>query len=506
MNRNHNVRIKCLLMSFFLMLSLAGCDQLPHLISSVRRDALLINEVVTSNQLSFQDPVYGSPDWIELYNSSDENVHLGSYYITDNVEASQKAFRLPDVDLAPGEYYLIYASNKNGPKNTGFSLKKSGETITLLDTHMEEISSLSVPALIRDVSFARRADGSYGYCDLPTPGEANAGVITDIRPASSQLISELEPEPELQNTYRSPDVWITEVVSKNKTSLSADGCEDCGEWVELYNPNSTSVSLSGFTLTDDALDVQRQNFPEIELMPGQYLIVCCGRKPCTAGEHVRVDLGLSSEGEQLYLFDSNGNLLDQVAFPALLSDTSWSKGPDGNWGFCIHPTPGKGASAAELRENLAPQQVQEPFKTLCINEVLDHNLSSILDEDGDRSGFVELYNGGEDTIRLAGWFLSDNKEKPSKWAFPDISIAPGSYLLVFLSGKDRTGKELHASFSIRDGETLMLYNAFELEYDALLIPETSGNVSVGRDVSGKTVFYSHPTPLEENGYPLTTGK
>ena len=506
MNRDYKMRIKCLLLSVILMLPLAACDRLDRFISSVQKDALLINEVVTSNQLSFQDPIYGSPDWIELYNSSDAVINLGSYYITDNVEAPQKAFRLPDVDLAPGECYLLYASNKSGPKNTGFSLKKTGETITLLDTHMEEVISLRVPALIRDVSFARRADGTYGYCDLPTPGETNSGMITDTLPVSSQLMIEPEPEPEAEDTSKSPDIWITELVSKNSKSLSADGCDGCGEWVELYNPNSTPVSLSGFTLTDDAEDALRQNFPEIELPPEQYLIVCCGRKSCTVNEHVRIDLGLSSDGEQIFLFDNHGNLLDQVEFPALSKDTSWAKGPDGNWGFCLDPTPGKDTAAEDLRTDLSPRKVAEPFRTVYINEVLDHNLGSILDEDGDRCGFVELFNGGEDTVDLNGWFLSDNEKKLTKWAFPDIVIAPGTYLLVFLSGKDRTGKELHASFSIRDGETLFLYNSADLEYDAIPIPETSGNVSVGRDASGQAVFYSHPTPLEENGYPLPNGK
>ena len=63
-----------------------------------------------------------------------------------------------------------------------------------------------------------------------------------------------------------------------------------------------------------------------------------------------------------------------------------------------------------------------------------------------------------------------------------------------------------ASFSLRAGETLVLYDSVGRRYDALLIPETAENVSIGRDENGAVVFYSHPTPLEENGNPIPTGK
>ncbi len=492
-----------------LLLPLFGCETAEELLATPQRGALIISEVVASNQLSLQDEVYGSPDWVELWNASGESIHLGSYYITDNLEAPQKAFQLPAVDLKPGEYYLLYASKKGGENCMGFSLKKAGETLTLLDAHMEEISSLQVPALIRDVSYARRPDGSYGFCDLPTPGAANEGSIADVLPQSSQLIQEEEPPEEVvEEPPRSLDILITEIVAKNESSLMAEGCDGCTEWVELFNPNPVAVSLAGFTLTDDVTETDRHNFPETELGSGEFLIVCCGRKGCTVESHVRVDVGLSAQGEELYLYDGSGYLLDRVAFPALDADVSWAKRQDGSWGYCIHPTPGKGPREADILDafSQAPEPMADPFQTVYINEAIYRNTRSILDKDGDRSDFAELYNGGESAVSLKGWYLSDDPAKLTKWALPDVSIAPGGYLLIFLSGKDEVGEELHASFSLRAGETLTLYDSAARRYDALLIPETEENVSIGRDASGRTVFYSHPTPLEENGNPLPTGK
>ncbi len=497
-------RILCLLTVGCVLLTLPGCDRLEKLLAAPPKDALVINEVVTSNQLSLRDQVYGSPDWIELCNVSRQSIQLGTYYITDNVAAPQKAFRLPDVSLASGDCYLLYANNKNGPDCIGFSLKKSGETLTLLDAHMEPVSSLEVPALIRDVSYARRSDGSYGYCDLPTPGAANGENILESMPLSSQLVK--EPEEETLEKPRSLDILITEVVSRNDASLAAPGCDGCTEWVELYNPNDTPVSLAGFTLTDDMNDTERHNFPETELASGQFLIVCCGRKACTAAEHVRVDIGLSARGEELYLFDANGYLLSQVSFPALDQDVSWAMRSDRTWGYCVRPTPGTGPINEDILADLSPKPLEDPFHAVHIHEVLYRNEHSIMDEDGDRSDFVELYNGGSSAVDLAGWYLSDDLEKLTKWPLPEISLGAGEYLLVFLSGKDRDGGELHASFSLHAGETMVLYDSVSRRYDALPIPETAENVSIGRDETGGTVFFSHPTPLEENGAPLPTGK
>lgn len=499
-------RMTCWLLAL-LLLPLLGCDKVDQLLAAASpQHALVISEVVSSNQLSLVDEIYGSPDWIELVNASGESVHLNAYYITDNVAAPQKAFRLPDVVLRPGEYYLLYANKKGGENCIGFSLKKEGETLTLLDAHMEELSSLTVPALIRDVSYARRADGSYGYCDLPTPGAANQGDILDDMPLTSQLVK--EPEPVEEEKPRSPDILITEVVSKNGTSLQAAGCDGCSEWVELYNPNAFPVSLAGFTLTDDMTEVEKHNFPEVELAAGQFLIVCCGRKGCTRADHVRIDVGLSAQGEELYLFDGNGYTLDQVPFPALSEDVSWARRADGTWGYCVHPTPGSGPREEEIVSQLSldPKPMEDPFHTVHISEVLYRNERSIMDKDGDRSDFVELYNGGEYAVSLNGWYLGDSIEKLTKWALPDVSLMPGEYMLIFLSGKDETGEELHASFSLHAGETLVLFDSDARRYDALPIPETAQNVSIGRSATGEIVFYSHPTPLEENGNPLPTGK
>ncbi|MDO4852311.1 MAG: lamin tail domain-containing protein, partial [Clostridia bacterium] len=75
--------------------------------------SIVINEVVTSNGDSLEDEVYGSPDWIELKNVGSNPVSLLGYRITDNIQKADKAFILPDITLAPGEFLLLFATKEH---------------------------------------------------------------------------------------------------------------------------------------------------------------------------------------------------------------------------------------------------------------------------------------------------------------------------------------------------------------------------------------------------------
>ena len=72
-----------------------------------------------------------------------------------------------------------------------------------------------------------------------------------------------------------------------------------------------------------------------------------------------------------------------------------------------------------------------------INEFLADNALTNFDDDGDNEDWVELYNQGDEDVDLQGYFLSDNPDDPRRWEFPSVILPARSYLLVWLSGKDR---------------------------------------------------------------------
>ncbi|RYD74515.1 MAG: lamin tail domain-containing protein, partial [Verrucomicrobiaceae bacterium] len=94
-----------------------------------------------------------------------------------------------------------------------------------------------------------------------------------------------------------------------------------------------------------------------------------------------------------------------------------------------------------------------------ISEIMAAAHYAIADEDGEYSDWIELRNNGGASVNLLGWRLTDNEAEPGKWVFPAVEIAPGGYLVVFASGKDRAvpGNTLHTNFNLdQDGEYLAL--------------------------------------------------
>ncbi|WP_193214510.1 chitobiase/beta-hexosaminidase C-terminal domain-containing protein [Luteolibacter marinus] len=76
-----------------------------------------------------------------------------------------------------------------------------------------------------------------------------------------------------------------------------------------------------------------------------------------------------------------------------------------------------------------------------LNELQSANDSTLLDEDGDPSDWIELLNRGGQAVDLTGWGLSDRSDSPFKWTFPTVTLGAGERLLVWASGKDRTGTD-----------------------------------------------------------------
>ena len=72
-----------------------------------------------------------------------------------------------------------------------------------------------------------------------------------------------------------------------------------------------------------------------------------------------------------------------------------------------------------------------------INELVSSN-SEYTDEDGDTPDWFELHNSGSQNVSIDGWFISDDPDEFDKWAFPNITLAPDEYLLVWASDKDRS--------------------------------------------------------------------
>ncbi|MED6298668.1 MAG: chitobiase/beta-hexosaminidase C-terminal domain-containing protein, partial [Verrucomicrobiota bacterium] len=92
--------------------------------------------------------------------------------------------------------------------------------------------------------------------------------------------------------------------------------------------------------------------------------------------------------------------------------------------------------------------ISRVFSAPIINEFVALNKSTLYDEDGQSSDWIEIHNPHQDTVDLEGYFLTNDPEDLKKWKFPKVSLAVDAYLIVFASGKDRDNGELHTNFRI----------------------------------------------------------
>ncbi len=142
---------------------------------------------------------------------------------------------------------------------------------------------------------------------------------------------------------------------------------------------------------------------------------------------------------------------------------------------------------------------------LLLNEFLADNTGSIRDEDGTDSDWIEIHNSSNQPAPISGWSLSDDPAQLRKWSFPDITIPPGGYLLVFASEKNRTNatRPLHTNFRLSNaGEFLALVNP-EGQVESGFVPAypvQRRGISYGRPPGAprSAGYFQTPTPRAAN--------
>ncbi len=151
---------------------------------------------------------------------------------------------------------------------------------------------------------------------------------------------------------------------------------------------------------------------------------------------------------------------------------------------------------------LAPEAAR---KNLMISEFMGDNDKTLLDDDKDKSDWIEIYNAGATPVSLLGWSLTDDALDLAKWQFPDYTLEGDSYLVVFASQKNKINptKRLHTNFKLDEkGDYLGLVtpDGEVISEFAPLFPRQTRDISYGR-VSGapnQVGFFTKPTPGSRN--------
>lgn len=140
-----------------------------------------------------------------------------------------------------------------------------------------------------------------------------------------------------------------------------------------------------------------------------------------------------------------------------------------------------------------------------ITEFMARNNSTLTDEDGDYSDWIEIQNAEDAAVDLGGWHLTDNDQDLTKWRFPRTILAGGDHLIVFASGKDRSvvGSALHTNFRLNSsGEYLGLVgpDGWTVAWDhGPAHPPQLPDASYGLDASYAPCYFRLPSAGSPNG-------
>jgi len=286
-------------------------------------------------------------------------------------------------------------------------------------------------------------------------------------------------------------IVINEFMASNGGTLP-DENGDYSDWIELYNPTDQTISLAGMGLSDDNSALPKWTFPNVRLEAGQFLIVFASGKGTTSSDAVyqHAAFKLSADGGSLYLTDAAGGVLDEVTYEAQTQDVSMGRVPGSDeWQVSneadgVGPTPGFSNDTAG-RAEFEQSRIAEN-NGLILTEVMSSNKTTLMDNTGHYSDYIEIFNGGTEAVNLLGYGLSDSEIKTLKWQFPEITIAPGQYLVIFASGIGEAGTDLsvgalHTDFRVSSyQENVLLSNPQGLILDQVFVSEVPSDNSYSR--------------------------
>ena len=132
------------------------------------------------------------------------------------------------------------------------------------------------------------------------------------------------------SAFAQSPVMMNEIYSRGTTTDP--------DWIELYNGSSNPVDIGSYKIYDDGGQTgkkAKKGFPAGTSIPakGFYVVVTDGSNSD--------DFGLSNNGEEVWLEDGSGTVIDDCVFPALTASQSYGRIPDGGgWQVLTNITKG----------------------------------------------------------------------------------------------------------------------------------------------------------------------
>jgi len=145
---------------------------------------LCINEISAANSIYVND-YYKKADWIEIYNSSDEDIDIEGYYLSDNEKKPTKyqitAGESTASTIVPANGFLIVWADKKSPisqLHASFKLAAEGGAVLLTSPDQAWADTLHYPAHTGEETVGRYPNGNDSIYVMTTPTIEKSNVLT----------------------------------------------------------------------------------------------------------------------------------------------------------------------------------------------------------------------------------------------------------------------------------------------------------------------------------------
>lgn len=143
---------------------------------------LIISEIMPQNDSYLAHNGDRTYDWIELYNNSNEVIHLSEYSFNQDLESAQRE-ALPQRDLNPGEYVAVMCSGNSMLSTDSYphlNFKLSDEDSVILYHNNEPVDSVFYSSVPYGYSYGRGNSYGFYYFETPTPLTGNGSGMQVI--------------------------------------------------------------------------------------------------------------------------------------------------------------------------------------------------------------------------------------------------------------------------------------------------------------------------------------
>lgn len=257
-----------------------------------------------------------------------------------------------------------------------------------------------------------------------------------------------------------------------------EGEDEKGEFIELYNPNQTTIDLANWQL-DDIKDGGSKPFIFLsgkKIDPGSYLVL----------PYSETKIILNNTSDDVRLINPNSEEIEKISYNKVPAGKSYNKFPEG-WSWSQKTTPGSG-NTPEAEEPPAPPENPENTPNPTTPNVIINELFPNPKGEEKEQEFIEFKNLSDFMAYLIGWQIKDKSGKTCEFILE--KIPPQGLLALFY-------EQSKIQLNNTGGEEVFLYDNYGHLVDSISYQDTIEGYSYNFTDQG-WLWSSTPTPEDGN--------